>query len=146
MKSAPAKPDWYCLQLHALEHLPRVLAGMGFARSIGPMPWGGTPLYDRRALQRVRTLRHGYRSPWADTDRSHVGKSNRARMREPVRLMISPQRAIYVSEIRGDWSDETGGARGDSLMELGALMWGCRFGQAGYRIAKLAGLDGVPNA
>ena len=147
MKHAPRRPDWHALHLHALDHLPRVLAGMGFSRIAGPLPWGGTPLYDRRALHRYRAP-PGRPSPWAAQDRADLAHLNRGRMAEPVRLALAPigpaARAIYVSEVRGDWSDETGGARGETLMDLGALGWSCRYGQAGWRIARLAGLDAIP--
>lgn len=139
-----SRPDWYCLHLHALAHLPRVLAGMGFTRQVGPLPWGGTPLYRRDRLLRYRTLRPGYVSPWRDRDRAEIAASNRAIMTDPVRLALP--RGIYVAEITGEWSDETGGARGESLIELGAMMWSCRFGQAGFRIARLCGLGEVPHA
>lgn len=129
-----SRPDWIALQEHALDHLPRVLGAMGFTRNVGPLPWGGTPLYDRGGL-----LRGGL-----PVGRTIAAERNRARMQSPVRLVLP--RGIYVCETRGNWSDESGGARGDTLMDLGALMWGCRFGQAGFRIARLCGLEGLPHA
>ena len=140
MTVAPAtRPDWRVLQLYAVDHLPRVLAGMGFTRAVGPLPWGSTPLFALSDLLRGWHM-----------GRDRAADSNRARLHSPVRLVMPPPapdaRGIYVCETRGNWSDETGGARGDTLMDLGALVWGCRFGQAGFRIARLCGLEGLPHA
>lgn len=132
-------PNWPLLALHALvpANLPRVLAGIGFTRQCGPFPRGGSGLYQRRDLS--RPSRHFWRSHCADL--------NNVYMDRPCRLLVreaEPRLVIEIDTVTGEWCDTTGGLRGESIIDLAALALGCRYGQAGYRIARLCGLWEVP--
>lgn len=169
MSQAP-KPDWPLLNLLALEpqRFGRVLAGLGFDRITPPLPRGGVPDF-APAYRRLRPwqarLQHsdtaqakGWRAgAWtADAfaawdrgdaaDRAAVAEINRAMARAPCRLCIrdDPREAVWLAEDSGEWRSVGGGAFGDDLASLAAFLWRCRYGQAGWRIARLCGLAQVP--
>lgn len=171
MTPAKSPPDWLCLHLYALEpaNLPRVLAGMGFDRAHGPMPRGGVPVLARppqrhlpwrQRLAASNTVAASglFAGRWArESVRSAQDANCRARVEVearnalwaamPCRLMVresGPPRAVYVCQDTGEWADARGGARGESLVALGAYMWGLSFGRAGWRLARLCGLPAVP--
>ncbi len=153
------------------DNLPRVLAGLGFNRHRGPMERGGVPgfepTYRRHRPWRARFaasdtvagrgLAAGAWTPAAikeadaldARDREVIAAANRAACRAPCRLLIrdaAPSIAVYVDATTGEWRDTTGGARGDDLPCLAAMMLGLPIDQAAEHIAGLCGLDGVPHA
>jgi hypothetical protein len=135
-------PDWGTLREHALEpaNLPRVLAGIGFSRQVGPIPRGGSRLFRRQDLRR----------PTRHIPRETCAALNRAYMARPCRLLVrdpppGPRLIIDLDTVTGAWQDPTGGQRGEDVIDLAALALGCRYGQAAWRVARLCGLPQVPH-
>jgi hypothetical protein len=44
----------------------------------------------------------------------------------------------------GEWRTPNGAQQGEGMITLGMTAWLCRYGQAGYRVARLAGMAQVP--
>lgn len=164
------KPDWIALGLMAMDdaNLGRVLAAMGFTSVSPAMPRLGCAGFEP-PLARLRPWRARMRdsnsvqargwqtghfsleaeAAWDrsdDAERAVLAATNRARAGAPARLCRreSPPDLIWLDEEAGEWAHAMGGARGGEIVSLGMFMWGCRFGQAGWRIARACGLPGVP--
>lgn len=54
-----------------------------------------------------------------------------------------PHLYVDASGVAG-WRDGENIRRGADIASLGAVRWGCRYGQAAWRLARLCGLDGLP--
>jgi len=167
-----ARPNWAEVERLALapDALPRVLAEM-FSLHCGVVARGDIrwwpPEYVRVEAWRERMMRsnteagRGLRmgrwddagvarhDAWAAVDRAAWAATNRAIRDAPVHLLADrpPARGgIWaLDSSTGEWRAAiTGGARGDRLIELAMLRWGCSWGRAGHRLAKAVGLRGVP--
>jgi hypothetical protein len=150
-----AKPTllWDAVHFAALDHLPRAAAAMGFDRSAGPMPRGGIPCF-RTTYQRHRPWQARYpgrpvpdmAATWDAAGRARAAEINRGILWSPCRLLMRPGLAVYVDTVSGDWCDITGGAHGESLIELAKLAWAMPFGKAAFRLSRIVGLEAIPHA
>lgn len=127
------KPDWQSVTDEALRepaNLARVLAAMGFSEHSGIVTRGilatiWPPPY-------FRASRH--------IPRDTAAAMNRAIRDGAVHMLAHSQGCYAVCGRSGEWRNNSGAQRGDDLPSLGALMWGCRYGQAAFRIAQIIGL------
>jgi hypothetical protein len=73
--------------------------------------------------------------------RAVLAPVNRALRDSEVHLACSrPERRLFlIDSYQGEWRAASGAQRGNDLLSLGMLRWGCSYGQAGNRIAKLMG-------
>jgi hypothetical protein len=158
--------NWRMVELTAMEpgNLPRAIAGLGFTSTIGPVPRGALPEFAPR-YYRFRPLRtrlaaadaiasrgvpgwdyladgRAVRADWFE--RRRVAAINRELFTRPCRLLMRDRLGVLFDEVTGEWRHHAGGARGDSIIDLAAMMLGIPYGKAGYRLARLCGLDGVP--
>jgi hypothetical protein len=162
------QPNRHLIETYALEvpNFGRALAGMGFTCCVGPFPRGCVPgfepTYHRHRPMRARlansntiAARGLHSGAWPDAahrstdaaDRERIAEANRLLKWGPCRFMIRyepPKVAVYIDEITGEWRDTTGGARGNGLIDLAAMMKSLPYDQAGYWLACVCGLDGVP--
>jgi hypothetical protein len=162
------KLNWHLIETRALEvaNFGRALAYMGFICCSGPFPRGSVlgfePTYQRHRPMRARLANsntiaaRGLRSgAWPDAahrsidaaDRERIAEANNRLKQGPCRFVIrdKPTKVVvYVDEITGEWRDTTGGARGNGLIELAAMMKSLPYNQAGYWLAWVCGMDGVP--
>lgn len=155
MKPRETRPYWPSVTDEVLAdeaRLARVLVDMGFGKSSGGM------VLHRTTRGAIAWWQPDYQAgKWA----SHFGLDrvaalNRA-MRDAAVLVLA--RAVepawrsypnggrflmthegYVLDTRsGEWRSDNGAQFGADLITLGMLLWGCRYGQAGARIARVAG-------
>lgn len=143
---------WDAVHFAALDHLPRAAAAMSFDRSAGPMPRGGIPVfpttYQRHRSWTARTGRTAtpQTETWDAAARARAAETNRGILWSPCRLLIRPGLACYVDTVTGEWCDTTGGARGESLIELAMLAWSMPYGKAAFRLSRIVGLEAIPHA
>lgn len=137
MSRAERKPDWRAVTYEALADpasLMRVLAGLGFKAYHGTVSRGSirwwTPAY--------------LTAPGNSPHRASYAEVNRAMRDADVHLVSEDRVVTAICSYQGEWRTVDGSQRGDDLASLGALRWGCRYGQAAGRITKLIGLDRVP--
>jgi hypothetical protein len=145
---------WRAAHEAALANLPRALAAMGFDRTHGPMPRGGVPGFEP-VYVRHRPWARRYAAPapaiaavWDAAARAEAAKLNREKLYWPVRLCIRERDklAAYVCAVTGDWRTIAGGAWGDDLAHLAAMAWGQPYTKAAFRLARISGLEVIPNA
>jgi len=153
--------------LHTPVRLARVLAAMGFDLHLGETTRGAIvwwpPEYRRRTPWRARlgqsgsVVARGYREgswapdaaaiwdTWEATDRALVAEVNRGIRDTAVQILAASRPGqlshdVYAVDTRSGESRNASGVQfGHDLLSLGALRWGCRYGQAGARIARVAG-------
>lgn len=136
MRDAP-KPDWAAVTAEALREpasLARVVAGMGFSRHLGELPRGSIAWWTPDYASGEGARRHG------------MAALNRSMRDAAVILLAHQDRVIAVDSRSGEWRSADGAQAGADLPSLGALMWGCRYGQAAGRIARILGLRQIPEA
>lgn len=143
------RPCWATVNDEALQPdaLPRVLAAMAFDAYCGAIPRGTIawwpPAYLRPlhgSLPHPESVAAAYRASY----RARLAPINRAMRDADVVLLALHGRIVCVDTLGGEWRSADGANRGRDLIELGAWRWACRYGQAGHRIARLAGLAAVP--
>lgn len=133
MKREPM-PYWPAVTDEALREpasLARALAAMGFT--------GAEPAGTRLAWDAIWPPVY---TPWPakSPHRPVAAANNRATRDAPVVACLS-DRGLFLLDARiGEWTTPARVQRGDDLPSLGALMWGCRYGQAAHRIARAIGL------
>jgi hypothetical protein len=132
MHKPDRKPYWQSVTDEALAdpaRLARVFAGMGFTTYFGAIPWGAhirnPPAYARGLAARL----HGFAA------------LNRSLRDADLHLVGIHPRLFHVSGWDGSWWSRDMAQRGDDLASLGALMWGCGYGQAAFRIAQIIGVS-----
>jgi hypothetical protein len=154
MRPRTDRPCWATVNDEALrpDRLARVLVEMGFGRSSGGLSLGATTrgaiaLWQPEYLRGQAAFHHG---------RDRVAAMNRAARDAEVRLLaraIDPafrvladgRRYLITHEVymldttNGEWRSSDGAQIARDLISLGMLLWGCRYGQAGARIARVAG-------
>jgi hypothetical protein len=106
----------------------------------GPTPEAVAHWFPPRAAE----VREACIADFCRQQREPLARLNRALRDSTVRLFGLGRRIILVDTYDGEWRSADGANRGYCLIELGAWRWACRFGQAGYRIARLCGLRSVP--
>lgn len=134
------KIAWWVAHEAAMLQLPRVLAGMGFTRHLGPLPRGGVAGFEPAYATGV-TIGLGV------CTREEAALRNRIAARRACRLMVredAPKIACWVCQLTGEWRDARGGAFGEDLLTLGAYAWSISYGRAAHRIARLAGHGELP--
>lgn len=110
--------------------------------------------YPARADRAIRIVGM---AEWVETCRAFAAPLNRNLRDAAVHIMAAPvaaptwrrdergreyldtHRLYWIDAYSGEWRDGTGGQMGADLLSLGAVRWACRYGQAGARIARLAG-------
>lgn len=131
------KPDWFAVTCEALQtpaSFARALAGMGFRRHIGTIPRGDIPFWPPAYARGPMARRH------------HMAGLNRSLRDAPVHILMTADAQFLVCSWAGEWRRHDGAQAGDDLPSLGALMWGCKYGQAAGRIARAIGLRKIPEA
>ena len=132
------KPDWRAVTYEALlepSRTMRVLAGLGFHAYHGTISRGTIRWWQPPYLFAASNNPH----------RPCFARVNRAMRDAEVHILSDADRRITaVCSYEGEWRTADGAQRGDDLASLGALRWGCRYGQAASRIARLIGLDRIP--
>lgn len=148
------RPCWATVNDEALRpaRLARVLVEMGFGKSSGGLLLGSTTRgaiasWQPDYMRGRAALHHG---------RDRVAAINRATRDAEVRLLaraVDPSfrtladgrpylvtHEVYVLDtMTGEWRSGDGAQIGRDIISLGMLVWGCRYGQAGARIARVAG-------
>ncbi|HEY4254600.1 MAG TPA: hypothetical protein VGM87_25580 [Roseomonas sp.] len=161
MPAGPARAAAAIDHALVIEHAMRrrvllpLLDSMGFERLLGPLPRGGVPAFDdgyrripaglRARLARAYGDRQAARALRAR--RADAAAANRGLAGHRMLLLArdaAPRIAVWLDIDSGEWRDSTGGAAGADIVRLGALMWGCRPGQAAWRCARVAGLRHLP--
>lgn len=155
MKPRTDRPCWVTVNSDALAteaRLARVLVEMGFGKSSGGLLLGATT---RGAIASWQP--EYMRGAWVSHfGRERVAAFNRRVRDAEVRLLaraVEPSfrtladgrpylmtHEVYVLDtMTGEWRSGDGAQIGRDLISLGMLVWGCRYGQAGARIARAAG-------
>lgn len=111
----------------------RVLAAMPWDAYITATTWGNAgniwgwhPPY-QRANPRL-------------TDRADRARANRHMHDTPAHVLRAGGRVVLVIQTEGAWRSTDQANQGEDLVSLGQWRWGCGFGQACSRIARIAGL------
>lgn len=170
---APPRPAWDAVRMVALrdDHLPRVLAGMGFLSRIDTIrrgdvtwwppeyrrviPWhqqdrwnNGNSLAARGLMaRRWDEAAAAQQDRWQAVEREDAAAVNRAMRDSPVLLMLAPKdrpfRLVLIDTGHGMgcWRDPANAVRGDCLIALGMLMW--REDRFGRAAARIARLCGM---
>jgi hypothetical protein len=130
--------DWPAVTYEALQEpasLARVLAAMGFAAHLGTVPRGDVRFWQPDYARGPGARRHGF------------GAMNRSMRDALVHILHDPAAGLFfVCSYRGEWRGSDGSQRGDDLPSLGALRWRLTPGQAAGRIARIIGLNRIPEA
>jgi hypothetical protein len=143
------RPCWATVNEFALhaDALPRVLAAMHLQAFLGTVDRGAIAWWQPAYLRPLCGTPAGgdvqadlYRAGY----RARLAPLNRAMRDAAVILMRLDDRVICIDGRSGEWRSADGANRGRDLLELGVWRWSCTYGQAGYRLAKIAGLDAVP--
>ena len=135
-----SRPDWQCVTDEALREpaaTMRALASMPFRRYVGAVPRGDVPFWPPSYMRAPATLAGR---------RADVAATNRRLRDAPVHILMTDAAQFLVCSYAGEWRRFDGAQAGDDLPSLGALMWGCRYGQAAGRIARIIGLRQIPEA
>ncbi len=134
------KPDWRSVTFEALadqSSLMRVFAGLGFKAYHGTVPRGDIAWWKPDYLT----------APGNSPHRPCFGRVNRAMRDAEAHILSDDWRSSLITVVcsyDGAWRTADGSQRGDDLVSLGALRWSCKYGQAANRIARLIGLDRIP--
>lgn len=140
MNRPAAKPDWPAVTFEALQtpaSLMRVLAAMGFTKHVATVRRGDVATWFPPTYL-AAGLKHPHRTCFAAV--------NRAMRDAEVHLMRDAAGITAVCSYQGEWRTPNGAQAGDDLASLGAVRWGCRYGQAAGRIAQIVGLRRIPDA
>lgn len=114
--------------------LIRVFAGLGFKSHHGTIDRGSIRWWQPPYLT----------APGNSPHRPCYARVNRAMRDAEVHFVSESGVITAVCTYQGEWRTVDGAQRGDDLPSLGALRWSCRYGQAASRIARLIGLDRIP--
>lgn len=131
------KPDWSAVTYEALRDpsgLMRVFADMGFTKHLGTIPRGYLRWWVPDYLTAHAKSRH----------RACYAAVNRNLRDADVHILMHDGVTTLICSYAGEWRVGSGAQRGNDLPSLGALRWGCKYGQAAGRIARLIGMDRIP--
>jgi len=136
------------------ENLPRVLAAMGFDERVasvrrGEIVWW-RPDYQRMPDAGLIRARYGeaHASAFLAHRREELAAVNRGIAGSIVHVMLrhDPELIVCVDGDTGEWRSHNNAVRGDDLVALASLMWGCGLAAACHRLARACGLAEAPVA
>lgn len=152
---ATRRPCWDTVNDEAVgapARLARVLAAMHFESYLLTLPWrlvsDWPPPYLRGPTREdvarwfpPSQNRQAAIEEWVQRRREERAELNRTLAATDVHFLRFGKRILMIEAYEGTWRTQDGANAGRNLLDLGMWRWSCRYGQAGYRIARIIGIE-----